>query len=147
MCDAGRTTSNYRLCCSHEDCTRMVIPAPAASRRAPTVEFTSSSLCLPRAPGAWVREQCAVVKDGRSLHASKQQCAWPSVLRRGTTVLSTGTDRQWRLSSQIRTSTISKFYHTVWKERLANFNRQGSPEGWTCVYIYRKERLVYCVLS
>jgi hypothetical protein len=38
-----------------EDCTWMVrIPAPLASRRAPTVEFTSSSLCLPRTPGAWV---------------------------------------------------------------------------------------------
>jgi len=38
-----------------EDCTWMVmITKPVASRFAPTVEFTSSSLCLFRAPGAWV---------------------------------------------------------------------------------------------
>ena len=55
MCDAGRTTSIYRLCCSHG---RLHMNGDYTGahgfRRASTVEFTSSSLCLPRAPGTWV---------------------------------------------------------------------------------------------
>ena len=53
MPEGLQATTDYAV--ATEDCTWMVmIPAPVASRRAPAVEFTSSSRCLPRAPRAWV---------------------------------------------------------------------------------------------
>jgi len=130
-----------------EDCTWMVmIPAPVASRGAPTVEFTSFAFperlgheCLRGQCGGerWIVTSC-----------SKQQWVGPSVFRRGTAILSTGTDRQWRLSSQIRSSTIPKFYHTVWKERLANllayFVRTRPRAGLVCTYIEKKGWFTVC---